>query len=284
MGIASLTLGIISIVLAFVPFIWILSIITAIISLVLGIIALVKKQHKGQSIAGIVLSAITIILVIITLQDISDTFSNTDTTTSTNINTGKQETISNEDLRKNIAIEGLGTTKNGDFAIKITNNNEIPVCFATVETIFKDKDNNFMKKANTDSSFFGVSAKSETIVFNNGYSEDFSSYPNYEFSFEFANIYDDFIYDNFEITANNTGKQISVQVKNNNDVALENITVNVVYYASGKVVGCETGYCQTTTSANGTAYINVDYPEDSRYREVKFDDYKTYLIQASKDY
>lgn len=281
MGIASLVLGIISIIIAFVPLIWILSIITAITGLVFGIISLVKKQHKGQSVAGIVLCTITILLVIITLNS---NFSNTNTTTSTNIETGKQETISNEELRKNIVIEALGIAKNGDFIIKVTNNNNIPVCFSTVETVFKDKDNNFMKKANTDSSFFGVGAKSETIVFDNGYSEDFSIYPNYEFNFEFANIYDDFVYDNFEITANNTGNQISVQVKNNNDTALSDINVNIVYYANEKVVGCETGYCHTTTSANGTAYINVEYPKDSKYNNVKFDNYKAYLVQASKDY
>ena len=283
MGLASLILGIISFILGFIPFFWLIAIIPALVGLILGIVSLAKKKEKGKSIAGIVLCAITILLTMISYQSLFNFGDNLNSTTSTNIETGKQETISNEELRKNITIESLGIAKNGDFIIKVTNNNEIPVCFSTLETIFKDKDNNFMKKEATDNSFFGVDAKSETIVFNNGYNEDFSQYPNYEFNFEFANIYDNFVYNNFEVTANNTGSQISVQVKNNNDVSLSNIDVNVVYYANGEVVGCETGYCQTTTSANGTAYINVEYPKDSKYNKVKFDDYKAYIVQASKD-
>ena len=74
MGIASLVLGIISIILAFVPFIWILAIVTSIVGLVLGIVSLVKKVNKGQSIAGIVLCAITLILAIISLLLYSPSF------------------------------------------------------------------------------------------------------------------------------------------------------------------------------------------------------------------
>mgnify|MGYP006888337651 FL=1 len=288
MGIASLILGIISIILAFVPFIWMLSIVTAIVGLILGIISLVKKLEKGQSIAGIVLCAITLLLAIMSLYNIYNTFSDISTTTSTNIETGKQETTSNEDLKKNITVEALGITKNGDFAFKIINNNDQAVFVDTVNTVFKDANGNFMEKAQSQAQYFGIPANSEVVNYNWGYDKNFSNYPNYEFEIELSDsswITDNMVLDNFEITANNTGKQIAVQVKNNNDVSFESINILIAYYQNGSIVGCENGYANTsTTAANGTAYINVDYPKDSKYKDVTFDDYKVYLLEANKSY
>ena len=287
MGVASLILGILSVILAFVPFIWIISIITAIVGLILGILALVKKTEKGKSIAGIILCVITILLVIVTLQDIFNTFNNVETTTSTNVETGRQETTNNEELKKNITVEAIGLTENGDFAFKIKNNNNQAVFIDTVNTIFKDANGNFMQKAESNAQFFGIGANSEIINYAWGYDTDFSKYPNYEFEIELSSEWmaEDIVVDNFEITSNNTGEQISVQVKNNNDIAFDSITVLVAYYRNGIIVGCVEGYANnTTTAANGTAYINVYYPEDSNYDEVSFDTYETYLIEANKEY
>lgn len=288
MGLASLILGIISIILAFVPFIWMLSIVTAIVGLILGIISLVKKLEKGQSIAGIVLCAITLLLAIMSLYNIYNTFSDIGTTTSTNIETGKQETTSNEDLKKNVTVEALGITKSGDFAFKIINNNDQAVFVDTVNTVFKDANGNFMEKAQSQAQYFGIPANSEVVNYNGGYDKNFSNYPNYEFEIELSDsswITDNMVLDNFEITANNTGKQIAVQVKNNNDVSFESINILIAYYQNGSIVGCENGYANTsTTAANGTAYINVLYPMDSKYNDVPFDDYKVYLLEANKNY
>ena len=285
MSITSLILGVLSIILVFVPFIWIISIIPAIIGLILGILALVKKIDKGKSIAGIILCVITILLVIMTLQDVANTFNNTETTTSTNIETGKQETTDNEELKKNITVEAIGLTENGDFAFKIKNNNNQAVFIDTVNTIFKDSNGNFMEKAESNDQFFGIGANSEIINYAWGYNKNFSKYSNYEFEIELSSEWmaEDIVVDNFEITSNNTGEQISVQVKNNNDTAFDSITVIVAYYRNGNIVGCVEGYANdTTTPANGTAYINVYYPEDSNYDEVAFDAFETYLIEANK--
>lgn len=68
MGIASLVLGIVSVVISFVPFCGIIALVPAIVGLILGIIDAVKKskeqQPKGMSIAGIVCSAVAIVLII----------------------------------------------------------------------------------------------------------------------------------------------------------------------------------------------------------------------------
>lgn len=68
MGVASLVLGILSLIVSFIPCCGTLAIIPAIIALILGIVEVVKKskeqQPKGMGIAGIVLSAIAMVVII----------------------------------------------------------------------------------------------------------------------------------------------------------------------------------------------------------------------------
>lgn len=68
MGVASLILGIISLIVGFVPLCGIIALIPAIIGLILGIIDIISKnktkEKKNQSIAGIILSAISIVFII----------------------------------------------------------------------------------------------------------------------------------------------------------------------------------------------------------------------------
>lgn len=68
MGVASLVLGIVSVVLSFIPFCGIIALIPAIVGFILGIVDVVKKskaqEPKGMSIAGLVCSAIAIVLIL----------------------------------------------------------------------------------------------------------------------------------------------------------------------------------------------------------------------------
>lgn len=68
MGIAALVLGIISLIVSFIPFCGIIAFFPAVIGLILGIVDIVMKskanQPKGMSIAGTVLSAIAIVFMI----------------------------------------------------------------------------------------------------------------------------------------------------------------------------------------------------------------------------
>lgn len=68
MGIAALILGIISIIIGFIPLCGSIAIFPAIIGLILGIVDTVLKSKKGEkkgiSIAGIVLSAIAIVVIV----------------------------------------------------------------------------------------------------------------------------------------------------------------------------------------------------------------------------
>lgn len=70
MGIASLVLGIISLVLGWIPFVCFFVFILAVIGLVLGIVDTIKKnktedKKRGISIAGLIISAISIPVIII---------------------------------------------------------------------------------------------------------------------------------------------------------------------------------------------------------------------------
>lgn len=68
MGVASLVLGIVSVVFSFVPFCGIIALIPAIVGLILGIIEVVNKsksqEPKGMAIAGLSCSAVAIVFII----------------------------------------------------------------------------------------------------------------------------------------------------------------------------------------------------------------------------
>ena len=67
MGVAALVLGIVSIVIAWIPLCGVIAFIPALIGLILGIVDTVKKSKKGEkkgmSIAGIILNALAIIFI-----------------------------------------------------------------------------------------------------------------------------------------------------------------------------------------------------------------------------
>lgn len=68
MGVASLVLGIVSVVVSFVPFCGVIALIPAIVGLILGIVDAVKKnkeqQPKGMAVAGIVCSSVAIVFIV----------------------------------------------------------------------------------------------------------------------------------------------------------------------------------------------------------------------------
>lgn len=209
---------------------------------------------------------------------------NTEQTTSEKKATNSKN-ISDNEVKEKISIEPIGLTGNGDFAFKITNNNNQDVYIDNINVVFKDANGNFMQSKRGQNEHFAMKANSEIISYVWGYKEDFSAYSNYEFQVELSGEYIKgiTIINDLEMTFNNTGAQIAVEVKNNNNVDLDSISVLVAYYQNGKIVGCVGGSSiLTTTPANGTAYINVEYPEDSHYKKINFDDYKVYLIGASK--
>lgn len=84
MGVASLVLGIISLIIGFIPFCGMIAFIPAIIGLILGIVEIVKKSKekasKGMGIAGTILSAISIVVMIFWFFVVGIAFSTVDYT------------------------------------------------------------------------------------------------------------------------------------------------------------------------------------------------------------
>lgn len=82
MGIAALVLGIISIIIGFIPLCGSIALLPAIIGLILGIVDTVQKSKKGEkkgvSIAGLVLSAIAVAVIIFWVFIFSAALSNVD--------------------------------------------------------------------------------------------------------------------------------------------------------------------------------------------------------------
>lgn len=64
LGITALVLGISALVLAFVPFIGLLSFLLAPAAIVLGIIAFVKRQGRGQGLAGAITGGVSLLVII----------------------------------------------------------------------------------------------------------------------------------------------------------------------------------------------------------------------------
>ena len=69
MGLAAMIIGIIAVVLGFIPFCGYFALLPAIVGLILGIVDVKKKskaqQPKGQGMAGIVLNAVAIIVILL---------------------------------------------------------------------------------------------------------------------------------------------------------------------------------------------------------------------------
>lgn len=62
-AIVALTLGIVSFILAFIPFVNVLSFFGGVVTIIFGIIALSKYQSKGMSITGLVLGVVSLIIM-----------------------------------------------------------------------------------------------------------------------------------------------------------------------------------------------------------------------------
>jgi len=275
MNIASLVLGIVGFLVSLTIFLD-LSLILCVLGIVFGIISIVRKESKGMAIAGIVLSVIGFVLCMV-----SASMSTTTTTTSTGItnDSGTGTKVVEVSVDK-IEYETLGITKAGDYVLRVINNNEGSVCLSEVDANFKDADGNFLLSSQAVHNYIVIPGNSYTIIYFNGYDNDFSKYPNVEFKSELADMLDFVAYSGIEITSINTGKQIAVTAKNNTGKTLSNVQVLAVYYDDGVVVGVEDGYTFNTIADGESAYINVDYSKDSKYDDVSFDKYEVYYINA----
>lgn len=140
MGIASLVLGIISIVIGLIPFCGMIAIVPAIIGIILGIVDVVKKSKeekaKGVSIAGIVLSAFAVIFIIFWVFVLAS-----DTTTTNTINNSVTNSTINESesLNKNKENSTTKTEKKESYSVgEVFNDGYMKVTYTSLNDNFTD--------------------------------------------------------------------------------------------------------------------------------------------------
>ena len=74
-------------------------------------------------------------------------------------------------------------------------------------------------------------------------------------------------------------EEFEVVVSNSAKENIESIEVAIVFYKDGKVVGFEDDF-DYDIPAGQSVLLTVDYPYDSEYETIEFDEYKAYLTEA----
>lgn len=185
-------------------------------------------------------------------------------------NTTIDKTMS--DIEKNISTSAELPEKS-NLVVFATNNNSTPIDME-IEVEFYDADGNFLGSSSDD--LMAVGAGREVAVEMWNTPANFSTYKIYVDA-EKTDVTNYF--DQIEMVHNNNGKNIVVQVKNKSEDTIEFMTVSVVYYNQGKVVGIADGVVSDIKPGRAGNF-NIDYPYNSEYEDIKFDDYKVYIAEA----
>ncbi|MDD4187253.1 MAG: hypothetical protein PHX04_00550 [Bacilli bacterium] len=197
-------------------------------------------------------------------------YSNTGSGKNTNSNENSSKI---SDLEDNIIISGE-ITERGKLVIlaKNTNNAVVDMDF---EVEFYDV-NGTIGGSDSDS-LQAVGANTEVAVEIYSTPDNFDNYKIY-IDVEPSDVISYF--DKVELTHNNTGKEIAVQVKNNSQDMIEYITVSIVFYKNNKVVGIEEDIESDIKSSRSANFV-LNYPyKKIGYDKVDFDSYKVFITEA----
>ncbi len=228
-------------------------------------------MKRGTAIVVILILIISLAIIIFSSSELSKP-----------LKTGTQEVENAEELKSYINIEPCGSTPDGNYIIKITNNNSEPIYISTLNTTYTNKDGNTVEKDFTSGKGIAVNSFSEIVIYNSDLGEEYAQSLTHDFNYNLSDISSYtkyYLYKNFEINANNTGDKITLQVKNNNDEISKDLSINVLYYENGQIVNCVTVNSEkgSTIPPGESTSINVDYPS------VEFDSYEVYFINASRN-
>ena len=176
------------------------------------------------------------------------------------------------DAENNISVDAA-LAENGKLIVFVKNNNTVPVDI-DIEVEYYDADGKFLGSSSdylmaVGTGIEGAMEMCETpAVFDN-----YKIYTDVEISDEIE------YFDQVEMTHNNNGQNVVVQVKNNSEDTIDYITVAVVYYNQGEVVGIEDGIASEVKPGR-SGNFTLDFPCDSNYDDVEFDDYKVLVTEA----
>ena len=228
---------------------------------------------------GKILSLVALLLAVVMVTGCGNNKANsTGSNTSTGTNTNNSSTNSNTsgksavDLGKKIKSSGA-TTDLGKFVVFITNENDVAVDME-IEVEFYDA--NGVIVGSDKENLEAVGSKAEVAIDMWSTPESFDSYKIYVDVKETTKTQ---YFDKIELTHNNTGKEIVVQVKNNSSDTIEYMTVSVVYYQGDKVVGYDDDI-ESEIKPDRSGNFKLSFPYNKNYDDVKFDNYKVFINEA----
>ena len=173
---------------------------------------------------------------------------------------------------ENSNVKGV-VTKKGNLIVFTKNNKKVPVDM-DFEVEFYDE-NGRIVGSDTDE-LVAVGAGREVAVEMTNLPKNFKTYKIYvdEEKSEKTEYFNQ-----IEAIHNNNGENIVVQVKNNSKDVIDNVTVIVVYYNKGEIVGSDEDMV-FDVAAGRSGNFTLYYPYDVEYNDIKFDDYKVIVAEA----
>ena len=243
-----------------------------------------KKSKAGLVVAIIIISILLItgiILGIVLLTNNGDkSSSNRKEVIKTDDNNSKTEKDTNDskDYSKNIKYSEY-KLEDGKIVVILKNNNSTEVSIdATVEYYNKE---NVMVDHDSES-LLTVAPGQETAIRIYGTDRE---YDNYKLKIEaskdkYMSYYKSY-YKEVKISSKNNAidEEIEVTFSNNSDKKIETAKVAAVFYKNGKVVGYSYDG-EYDIEAGKSVAMYIDYPYDSKFDDIEFDDYKVYLVEA----
>lgn len=184
----------------------------------------------------------------------------------------QSESYTSSELEKNITSSGA-ITELGKLVVFVKNSNKVSVDMG-IEVEFYDANGTIIGSDSED--LLAVGSNGEIAVEMWSTPETFD---NYKIYVDVEQTDENSYYNQVEVTHNNNGKKIAVQVKNNSQDVIEYITVSVVYYQGDKVVGIDDSI-ESDIKNGRSANFNLDFPYNKRYDDVKFDNYKVFVNEA----
>lgn len=177
-----------------------------------------------------------------------------------------------EPNEENSNVTGV-VVPSGDLVVFTKNNKNVAVDM-DFEVEFYDE--NGMIVGSSINYLTAVGAGREVVVEMSNTPKNFSTYKIYVDETESEEIE---YFDEIKVVHNNNGEEIVVQVKNNSQDEIKYMTVMAVYYNQGKVVGIDEDMASEIAKGR-SGNFTLDYPYDTEYNDVQFDEYKVYVTEA----
>lgn len=184
----------------------------------------------------------------------------------------QSESYTSSELEKHITSSGA-ITERGKLVVFVKNDNDVAIDIE-IEVEFYDAENVIVGSDSDSWHAIGNNSEIATEMWNTP-----ENFDNYKIYVDVEQTEETSYYDQLEVTHNNNGEEIVVQVKNNSQDVIEYINVSVVYYQGDKVVGIDDS-SDSDIKSGRSANFNLMFPYDKKYNDVNFDNYKVFVNEA----